>query len=97
MKKILSITAIALLFIMFACNKEKCKSMSVGIDCTWTYLRLEGKDFHVCNEEKLSSFSSGTNVTASFKTIENCKALEEKFVCKMYHKNEGWIEVVNLK
>ena len=97
MKKILSITAIALLFTMFACNKEKCKSMTVVKDCTGTYLRLDGKDFHVCNEEKLSSFSSGTTITASFKTIENCKALEEKFVCKMYHKNEGWIEVVNLK
>jgi hypothetical protein len=97
MKKILSITAIALLFTMFSCNKEECKSMTVVRDCTGTYLRLDGKDFHVCNEEKLSSFSSGTNITASFKTIENCKALEEKFVCKMYHKNEGWIEVVNLK
>lgn len=71
--------------------------MTVVKDCSGTYLSIEGKDFHVCNEEKLSSFSSGTNVTASFKTIDNCKALAEKCVCKIYHKNEGWIELLNLK
>jgi len=71
--------------------------MTVVKDCSGTYLRLDGKDYHVCNEEKLSSFSSGTNVTATFKTLQNCKALEEKIVCKLYHQNEGWIEVCNLK
>lgn len=71
--------------------------MTVVRDCSGTYLRLDGKDYHVCNEEKLSSFSSGTNVTATFKTLQNCKVLEEKIVCKLYHKNEGWVEVVNLK
>ena len=64
---------------------------------TGTYLQIDGKDFHVCNEEKLSSFSSGTNVTASFKTIDNCKALAEKCVCKIGHKSYGWVEVVDLK
>ena len=71
--------------------------MTVLKDCSGTYLRTDGKDFHVCNQEKLSSFSSGTNVTATFKTLQNCKALEEKFVCMLYHQNEGWIEVCNLK
>ncbi len=97
MKKLLSITAITLLFTLFSCNKEECKSMKVVRDCSGTYLQIDGKDFHVCNEEKLSSFSSGTNVTASFKTIDNCKALAEKCVCKIGHKSYGWVEVVDLK
>ena len=97
MKKILSITAITLLFTIFSCNKEKCKSMTVVKDCSGTYLSIDGKDFHVCNQEKLSSFSSGTTVTATFKKIANCKALEEQSVCMLYHQNEGWIEVCNLK
>lgn len=97
MNKTLPITVIVLLFTLFSCNKEQYQNMTVVKDCSGTYLQIDGKDFHVCNEEKLSSFSSGTNVTASFKKIDNCMALAEKCVCKIYHKNEGWIEVVNLK
>ncbi len=97
MNKLLSITAIALLFTIFSCNKEERKSMTVVKDCSGTYLRTDGKDFHVCNQEKLSSFSSGTIVTATFKKIASCKPLEDQFVCMLYHKNEGWIEVCNLK
>ena len=29
--------------------------------------------------------------------LEFCKALEEKIVCKLYHQNEGWVEVCEVK
>jgi hypothetical protein len=97
MKKILSITAITLLFTMFSCNKEEYKSMTVLKDCTGTYLRLDGKDYHVCNLERLSSFSAGTNVNVSFKKIETCTNFKDTFGCKLLHVNEGWVEVVDIK
>jgi hypothetical protein len=97
MKKLLSITTIAILLTVLSCKKETYKSMTVIKDCTGTYLRTEGKDFKVCNLEKLSSISEGSQVTATFKKIENCPSLEDKFVCLMYHENEGWIKIVDLK
>ena len=97
MKKILSIITVAFLLTMFSCTKERNKSMTVVKDCTGTYLRMDGKDYHVCNLEKLSSYSDGTKVTATFKKIENCPSSSETIVCKMLHENEGWVEVVKIK
>jgi len=97
MKKTLSITAIALLFTMFSCNKEEFKSMTVVKDCSGTYLSIDGKDFLVCNEERLSSMSNGTQVTATFRKIDDCPSLREKCICKIGHKSYGWVEVVDFK
>ena len=96
MKKSLSITTVAVLLTLFSCKRET-NTMTVIKDCTGTYLRMDGKDFHVCNIGKLSLFSTGTTVNATFKKIDNCKRLEDMVVCKMLHPNEGLIEIVKLK
>ena len=72
--------------------------MTVIRDCTGTYLRLDGKDYHVCNLEKVSSYPNGTNVVVTFKKIKDCTGLaNDAIVCQMLHANEGWIEVEKIK
>lgn len=55
MKKILSITIVALRLTMVSCKKELNKSMTVVKDCIGTYLRMDGKDSKVCDHGELSS------------------------------------------
>ena len=86
-----------LLVVLFAlaftgCQKE-CGEMLVVRDCTGTYLRHEGKDYHVCNIEKLSGISSGTTVNATYHKIAGCPEQDQTVVCMMLHENEGWIVV----
>jgi hypothetical protein len=98
MKNLTSILAITFLLTSIACKKERNKSVTVIKDCTGTYLRAEGKDYHVCNPEKVSSFSSGTNVVATFKRTEECNgSASEAIVCMMFHENEGWIDVIKIE
>ena len=85
-------------FILSACKKDTGKKMTVVKDCTGSYLRSEGKDYHVCNTEKTEGFKDGTTVMASFKKIDKCTGAEsDKIVCMMYHENEGWIEISGIK
>ena len=72
--------------------------MTVVRDCTGTYLRFKGKDYHVCNLEKVSSFSDGTTVTATFKKIKECNGSANNVgTCLIIHDNEGWINVEKIK
>jgi len=73
--------------------------MTVERDCTGTYLRLNGKDYHVCNLEKVSEFPDGVSVKAAFERIDICtgSAMDDAIVCDMLHQNEGWIEVKNIR
>jgi hypothetical protein len=96
MKKLLFITTVAVLLTLFSCKRET-NTMTVVKDCTGTYLRIHGKDFKVCNLGKLSSVPAGATVTATLKKIDNCKSLDDRFFCMMFHENEGWVEIVKLK
>jgi hypothetical protein len=96
MKKLLLITTVAALLTLFSCKRET-NIMTVVKDCTGTYLRIHGKDFKVCNLGKLSSVPAGATVTATLKKIDNCKSLDDRFFCAMFHENEGWVEIVKLK
>lgn len=80
---------------LFACNKEKSERATVIKDCTGTYLRINGKDYHVCNIEKSGAYANGTAVTASYKLIPTCNSNE--VVCMMLHESEGWIEILSIK
>lgn len=97
MKKLLLITTVAVLLTLFSCKRETNKPMTVIKDCTGTYLRIHGKDFKVCNLGKLSSVPAGATVTATLKKIDNCKSLDDRFFCGLFHENEGWVEIVKLK
>ena len=80
-----------------ACTKISDDSMKVVRDCTGTYLRFEGKDYHVCNLDKLSGFSDGQTVKASFKQVKKCNYKSQPdVVCMMYHENEGWIQILKV-
>ena len=73
--------------VLAACSKTN-EPATIIRDCTGTYLRLDGKDYHVCNTEKTDSFSSGTIVTASFKKIDACTGTASgTMVCEMLHEH----------
>lgn len=93
MKKLL-LTAGALgLLAAGGCHKDPVDAVTVIHDCTGSYLRSGGKDYKVCNMEKTDAYENGTRVTARFRRIPDCRSLDGRFFCKMYHANEGWIEI----
>ncbi|HEX8516345.1 MAG TPA: hypothetical protein VF868_09115 [Bacteroidia bacterium] len=99
MKKILPFLAIAVLLTMVSsCRKERNQAATVIRNCTGTYLRVDGKDYHVCNLEKAASFGDNTAVTVTFKKIKSCNgSAQNEIVCMMAHPNEGWIEIDRIK
>jgi hypothetical protein len=98
MKKII-LAFIPLLFIaLVSCKKMRNESATVVRDCTGTYLRINEKDYQVCNPEKVAAYSDGTTVTARFKKIKECNgSARDGITCKMFHQNEGWVEVEKVK
>lgn len=97
MKKALLVFGSLALLSFTCCKKEKNKRMTFIKDCTGSYVRLDGKDYHICNIEKVSTFSDGDPITASFKKISDCTALKDQVVCMMYHENEGWVEIYGVQ
>ncbi len=85
-----------LLVLAFAvCGCKRINKEAVIIkDCTGTYLRIKGKDYHVCNYEIAAGYASGTEVTATFKKINECN---DPSLCLIAHQNEGWIEVEEIR
>jgi hypothetical protein len=69
--------------------------MTVVIDCTGSYLRLNEKDYQICNIENIQDYDNGDEIKASFKKISNCDN-SEIITCEMLHGNEGWIEVLKI-
>lgn len=95
--KFFSIAAIAV-FTLFGCKNENNHQVTVIKDCTGSYLRFEGKDYHVCNREKLAAYPDGTVATATFKRLKECNGTaKDDIVCALYHQNEGWIAVSSIK
>jgi hypothetical protein len=90
-----TIAVILLSALLFGSCEKNCKSMLVVRDCTGTYLRDDGKDYHVCNVGKLSKFSDGETVDATYHVISSCNS--DEVVCMMLHPNQGWIEVDSVK
>lgn len=74
------------------------ENMKVVRDCTGTYIRFNEKDYQVCNLDKLSGFADGQVVKAKFRKVEKCTDKSQpEMVCMMYHENEGWIQVQEIK
>jgi hypothetical protein len=94
MMKTIFISLLAIIAIsVYGCKKTD-RTVTVIKDCTGTYLRYEGKDYHVCNYEIAEGFTSGTEVTATYIKIKECN---DPSICLMAHQNEGWIDVVEIK
>ena len=74
--------------ILLSCSNVNNRNMIVVKDCTGSYLRFNGKDYHICNIETVENYDNGTEVKASFKIIDNCIDSNE-VVCEILHKNEG--------
>ena len=70
--------------------------MTVIKDCTGSYLRFNGNDYHICNIETVKDYYDGTEVEASFNKIDDCSESDE-VVCQMLHKNKGWIKVTKIE
>jgi hypothetical protein len=98
MKKLTYAFTFFFLLTFFACEKGANDKMTILIDCTGTYLRQDGKDYHVCNIEKMAGFSDGETVTATFMRVEKCNLISsDSITCDLLHVNEGWIEVEKIK
>lgn len=69
------------------------KTCAVVKDCSGTYLRNDGKDYHVCNAALLDSFPSGTKILVDYERVNECKDTSQKAICMLYHVNAGWIIV----
>ena len=78
-------------------HKAPGDTMTIVRDCTGSYLRFEGKDYHVCNLSSTNPFADGANVKARFKRIPVCHETDAQGICLMAHENEGWIEVVSIR
>jgi len=87
---------LAMAFAFSACEKVTDVEVIVIKDCTGSYLRYENKDFHICNYETVKNIENETVIKASFKKVKKCSS-DTLAVCMMYHKNEGWIEVLKIK
>ena len=85
---------------MHDCKKDKkdwSKSQIIR-DCTGTYLRFEGKDFHVCNLETVAQRADGEYIYAEFTKTQNCTGSgADEIVCQMVHENAGWVTVTLVK
>lgn len=81
-----------------ACNKSTTtNAVQVVKDCTGTYLRVSGKDYHVCNTEYTDSFNNGDSVQVSWLKINTCTGTASKaIVCMMLHPSEAWIEIKSI-
>ena len=96
MKNIISVIVVILIITSVSCSKVSNKNMTVIKDCTGSYLRFNGKDYHICNLESVLDFESGTEVKATFKKLDNCPDSDE-VTCEMLHNNEGWINVTKIE
>ena len=98
MKRIILYLLTTTLLSATSCEKTEDENMKVVKDCTGIYLQKDGKDYHVCNIEKLKTFTNGQDVVASYTRIEKCTSqASDQIVCMMYHRNEGWIKVKDVK
>lgn len=93
MKKAILLAA-PLILMSATCKKTANSPIRFVKDCTGSYLRYRGKDYHICNTEKTAALSNGDTVLAAFHKIKVCDDTASKgIVCMMYHMNEGWIKV----
>ncbi|MGB0932777.1 MAG: hypothetical protein ACPGU5_00750 [Lishizhenia sp.] len=83
--------------LLFACDKSKKKTGTVTRDCTGTYVTIIDKDYRVCNLEVLSNYEIGSSVLIEYTEISECQIQDSLIVCAMYHENEGWIEITDVK
>lgn len=79
-----------------SCSKVSNRNMTVIKDCTGSYLRFNGNDYHICNIESVIDIESGTEVKASFEKSDNCPDYPVA-VCEMLHENKGWIHVTKIE
>ena len=98
MKRLICIAMSIVFLSFFSCKKTSTESMTVLKNCTGVYLRFENKIYHVCNPEMVSSFGDGTSVTATFRKIKECNgSAKDAIVCMMVFRNDGWVEVEQIK
>jgi hypothetical protein len=95
MKRIFFICTIVEVLVFSGCKKINDKSVTVIKDCTGTYLRYKGNDYHVCNTEATEAFADGAQAVATFKKIKSCN--KEGAVCLIVHENVGWIDVKEIR
>lgn len=69
MRKIL-LWASAFLLMSATCKKSVNVSMIFIKDCTGSYLRYNGKDYHICNIEKVKGLSNADTVLANFTKLK---------------------------
>jgi hypothetical protein len=93
----LFLSSLVIFVMLFSCSDEKDKTTSVYLDCTGAYIRVEDKDYHVCNPDKLTGYEHGAKVNVKFERIRGCPSEDDRVVCRLYHENEGWVNVIEVE
>lgn len=97
MQKIATLFIIALFFCKASCTKNDTVKARVVRDCSGTYLRMNDKDYQVCNLSKVDPFADQAIVSVYYRRLSQCTGEASQVpVCYLLHKNEGWIEVIEI-
>ncbi|WP_118973018.1 hypothetical protein [Taibaiella koreensis] len=84
------------LILLVSCSKANNREMTLIRDCTGTYLRFDGKDYHVCNITRTNGYPDSATVKVSFKMTRDCSETPGA-ICTMDHENEGWVTITDIK
>lgn len=100
MRRIIFLMISISILISAACEKDELETAIQAVivrDCTGTYLRHDGKDFHICNIDKVETFTNKETISLTFKKLGTCNGSGiGSIVCDMLQKSEGWIEVIRI-
>ena len=98
MKLFVPALILCLALLTSGCRKHS-ETMTVVIDCTGTYLRLDddGQDYKVCNLDMMEGFEAGDQVTVSFfKELDCDDPSQPEVICALEHAFESWIRVESI-
>jgi hypothetical protein len=95
--RILAIVLLSVIVIA-ACRGGKYTLAEITINCTGTYLAINGKYYHVCNVDKLGNKANRDVVKVIYNRISQCHdASANNPVCFMNFASSGWIEIEKIK
>lgn len=71
-------------------------SMTAAPAYTGTCLRFEEKHYH-CNSENIVSCIAESDGMPRFRPLCICTYIKDSSVCKHYHPDEGWVEMLHIR
>ncbi|PHR24414.1 MAG: hypothetical protein COA38_16615 [Fluviicola sp.] len=91
-----TLSTLLILLTLSSCDKTTQKG-KINRDCTGTYLELNDKDYLICNPTMTNSFQDGSSVRVKFKSESSCPSNSVTFICYLYHKSYGFVEITEIQ